>query len=71
LIVQREFSPRSFGAVLGLATAITQIAFSLIPALLGIVYDWSGSYVAVLGICTALPLVAAVLVKCVGVRRPG
>jgi MFS family permease len=71
LIVQREFSSASFGAVLGLATAVAQIAFSSMPALLGIVYDWSGSYVVVLGICTALPLVAAVQVKCVGVRRPG
>jgi predicted MFS family arabinose efflux permease len=71
LIVQREFSSASFGVVLGLATAVAQIAFSSIPALLGIVYDWSGSYVAVLGICTGLPLVAAVLVKCVGESRPG
>ncbi len=35
LIIQDEFAPMSFGVVLGLSTAIGQIAYSLIPAVLG------------------------------------
>jgi cyanate permease len=62
LIVQREFPTAAFGLVVGLSTAIGQFTFSLAPALFGFVRDGTGSYDAVLAICIALQLGAAVLV---------
>jgi len=66
VIIQHEFSPMAFGAVLGLSTAIGQIAYSLMPPVLGVVHDLSGGYGAVLGVCIGLQLTAALLVR----RRP-
>ena len=51
VIIQHEFTPMAFGAVLGLSTAIGQIAYSLIPPVLGLVHDLSGGYGVVLGVC--------------------
>jgi cyanate permease len=62
LIVQREFPGAAFGIVIGLSTAIGQFTFALAPWLLGIVRDETGGYIAVLGLCIALQLGAAVLV---------
>jgi len=62
LIVQREFPGAAFGVVIGLSTAIGQFTFALAPWLLGIVRDETGDYIAVLGLCIALQLGAAVLV---------
>jgi MFS family permease len=62
LIVQREFPGAAFGMVIGLSTAIGQFTFALAPWLLGIVRDETGGYIAVLGLCMALQLGAAVLV---------
>ena len=42
VIIQHEFTPMAFGVVLGLSTAIGQIAYSLIPPVLGAVHDLSG-----------------------------
>jgi predicted MFS family arabinose efflux permease len=67
LIVQREFPAAAFGLVVGLSTAISQLTFSLAPAVFGFVRDRTGSYDAVLAICIALQLGAAVLV----ILRPG
>ena len=67
VIIQHEFSPMAFGAVLGLSTAIGQIAYSLIPPVLGAVHDLSGGYGVVLGVCIVLQLAAALLVR----RRAG
>jgi hypothetical protein len=53
----------AFGAVLGLSTAIGQIAYSLIPPVLGAVHDLSGGYGVVLGVCIGLQLAAALLVR--------
>jgi nitrate/nitrite transporter NarK len=54
---------QAFGAVLGLSTAIGQIAYSLIPPVLGAVHDFSGGYEVVLGVCIGLQLTAALLVE--------
>ena len=62
LIVQREFPAAAFGLVVGLSTAISQLTFSLAPAVFGFVRDRTGSYDAVLAICIALQLGAAALV---------
>ena len=56
-----EFAPRSFGLVLGLSTAIGQIGYSISPALLGIVHDFSGSYRATLAVCIGLQVAASTL----------
>ena len=63
VIIQHEFTPMAFGAVLGLSTAIGQIAYSLIPPVLGAVHDLSGGYGVVLGVCIVLQLAAALLVR--------
>ena len=63
VIIQHEFTPMDFGAVLGLSTAIGQIAYSLIPPVLGAVHDLSGGYGVVLSVCIVLQLAAALLVR--------
>jgi predicted MFS family arabinose efflux permease len=66
LIVQREFAPPAFSMVLGLSTAIGQVAYSISPALLGAVRDLSGSYRPTLAVCIGLQAMAALLI----LRRP-
>jgi predicted MFS family arabinose efflux permease len=62
LLIQREFSPGSFGLVIGLSTAVGQFALALAPGLFGVLHDATGGYAAVLLVCIALQVVAAVLV---------
>jgi len=62
LIVQREFPGSAFGLVIGLSAAAGQFTFSLMPALLGMIRDLTGSYFAVLAVCIVLQTVAAVIV---------
>ena len=62
LIVQREFDSRSFGVLVSLITAITQITFAFGPGVVGAVRDFSGSYTLPFYGCIALQLIAAVLV---------
>jgi predicted MFS family arabinose efflux permease len=66
LITQREFSASSFGLIVGLSTAIGQVAYSFSPSLFGVVHDLAGGYAPVLMLCTVFDTVAAVLVL-----RPG
>jgi predicted MFS family arabinose efflux permease len=66
LIVQQEFPGHMFSKVIGLSTAIGQFAFSLSPALLGLIHDGAESYTPVLAVCVGLQLAAALLVA----RRP-
>jgi MFS family permease len=66
LIIQREFAASSFALALGLSTAIGQIAYSLGPALLGLLHDLSGGYHLTLVACIALQTIASLLV----LRRP-
>lgn len=63
LIIHREFEASAFTVVLGLSTAISGIACSFGPALVGLVRGLSGGYGAALTVCIALQLAAAVIVQ--------
>ncbi|HEY3845787.1 MAG TPA: MFS transporter [Acetobacteraceae bacterium] len=69
LLIQREFSPGSFGLVIGLSTAVGQFALALAPGLFGVLHDATGGYAAVLAVCIALQVGAAVLVVVSGAGR--
>jgi MFS family permease len=69
LIVQREFDPRSFGVLVSLLTAITQITYAFGPGVIGALRDLSGSYTLPFYGCIVLELIAAMLVMFRG--RPG
>ncbi len=62
LIVQREFDPRSFGVLVSLLTAITQITYAFGPGVIGALRDLSGSYTLPFYGCIVLELIAAILV---------
>ena len=62
LIVQREFDPRSFGVLVSLLTAITQITYAFGPGVIGALRDLSGNYTLPFYGCIVLELVAAILV---------
>ena len=62
LIIHREFSAASFVVVMGLANAISGTVAALGPGLVGLVRAWSGNYDAVLALCIALELIAALIV---------
>ena len=62
LILQREFNPRSFGVLVTLLTAITQIAYSFGPGIVGWLREFSGGYATPFYFCIALQLLAALLV---------
>jgi MFS family permease len=69
LLIQREFPAARFGAVVGLSTAVGQVAYAFAPALAGLVHDLAGGYAPVLALCAGLQLVAACLVLS-RTRRP-
>lgn len=62
LIIQREFDPRSFGVLISLATAITQVTYAFGPGIIGLLRDASGSYTLPFYGCIGLELMAAVLI---------
>ena len=62
LVVQREFSKRAFGAVLGLSNAISQIAYSLTLVAIGAIRDVTGSYQAPFAMCIGMAVLAALLI---------
>jgi cyanate permease len=62
LLIQREFTARSFGLVIGLSTAVGQFTLALAPGLFGVLHDATGGYAAVLAVCIALQAAAAVQV---------
>jgi predicted MFS family arabinose efflux permease len=62
LIVQREFDPRSFGVLVSLVTAISQITFAFGPGVIGLLRDLSGSYSLPFYGCIGLELIAAALI---------
>ena len=62
LIVQREFSPTSFGVLISLQTAIAQVTYAFGPGVVGVLRDLSGSYALPFYGCIALELIAAVLI---------
>jgi predicted MFS family arabinose efflux permease len=68
LIVQREFDPRSFGVLVSLITAITQITYAFGPGIIGLLRDASGSYSLPFYGCIGLELIAAALIMVRGRR---
>jgi predicted MFS family arabinose efflux permease len=71
VIIQHEFASMAFGTVLGLSTAIGQIAYSLIPPVLGAIHDLTGGYGGVLGVCIGLQLAGALMVMPARQGNPG
>jgi predicted MFS family arabinose efflux permease len=69
LIVQREFAPGSFGVLISLITAITQITYAFGPGVIGLLRDTSGSYALPFYGCIGLELAAAALIMVRG--KPG
>jgi predicted MFS family arabinose efflux permease len=69
LIVQREFEPRSFGVLISLITAITQITYAFGPGVIGLLRDASGSYALPFYGCIGLELTAAALIMVRGRRK--
>jgi MFS family permease len=69
LIVQREFDPKSFGVLISLVTAITQITYAFGPGVVGALRDLSGSYALPFYGCIALELIAAALIMVRGQAR--
>ena len=62
ILIQREFPPHRFGPVVGLSTAVGQVAYAFAPALAGLIHDAAGGYTQVLALCAALQILAACLV---------
>ncbi|UZE49752.1 MFS transporter [Rhodopseudomonas sp. P2A-2r] len=62
LIVQREFDMRSFGVLVSLVTAVTQITYAFAPGIIGYLRDASGSYALPFYGCMSLQLIAAALI---------
>jgi predicted MFS family arabinose efflux permease len=62
LIVQRDFDAPSFGVLISLITAITQVTYAFGPGIIGVLRDVSGSYTVPFAMCIALQLTAAVLI---------
>jgi predicted MFS family arabinose efflux permease len=62
LIVQREFDARSFGVLISLVTAITQVTYAFGPGVVGALRDLSGTYALPFYGCIALELAAAGLI---------
>jgi MFS family permease len=62
LIVQREFDSRSFGVLISLLTAVTQVTYAFGPGVIGALRDLSGSYTLPFYGCIVLELTAAVLI---------
>jgi len=69
MIVQREFTPDRFPAIVALSTAVMQTLYAFGPGLLGVLRDTSGGYGVPLAACMGLNLAASVLVLTRG-RRP-
>ncbi len=62
LIVQREFPPLSFGVLVSLLTATTQVTYAFGPGVVGLLRDATGSYTVPFAMCIALQVAAAVMV---------
>ncbi|HVX75280.1 MAG TPA: MFS transporter [Bradyrhizobium sp.] len=62
LIVQREFDSRSFGVLISLVTAITQVTYAFGPGIIGLLRDLSGSYALPFYGCIVLQLIASLLI---------
>lgn len=61
LIFRSEFARASYGRVLGSSSAVGQVAYALIPVVLGAVRDLAGDLRAVIAVCIGLQLLAAIV----------
>jgi predicted MFS family arabinose efflux permease len=68
LIIQREFAPRSFGVLVSLLTAVTQVTYAFGPGVIGFLRDAFGSYAVPFYMCIGLELGAAMLIMVRGRR---
>ena len=68
LIIQREFAPRSFGVLVSLLTAVTQVTYAFGPGVIGFLRDAFGGYAVPFSVCIGLELGAAVLIMVRGRR---
>ncbi|HVV40623.1 MAG TPA: MFS transporter [Nitrobacter sp.] len=71
LIIQREFAPTSFGVLVSLLTAVTQVTYAFGPGIIGFLRDASGGYGMPFSACIVLELGAAVLIMMRGRRYYG
>jgi len=62
LIVQRDFPAESFGVLISLNTAVTQVTYAFGPGVIGVLRDLTGSYTVPFIMCIALELIAAALI---------
>lgn len=62
LIVQRDFPAESFGVLISLNTAVTQVTYAFGPGVIGVLRDLTGSYTVPFIMCIALELSAAALI---------
>lgn len=62
LIVQRDFPAESFGVLISLNTAVTQVTYAFGPGVIGVLRDLTGGYTVPFILCIALELIAAVLI---------
>ena len=62
LIVQRDFDARSFGVLISLITAITQVTYAFGPGIIGVLRDVFGGYTVPFYLCIMLELIAAALI---------
>jgi predicted MFS family arabinose efflux permease len=62
LIVQREFDSRSFGILISLITAISQVTYAFGPGVIGALHDLSGGYTLPFSMCIVLEVIAALLI---------
>lgn len=70
LVTSDEYSPASFGLVVGLTGAIIQFSFAFGPLLLGLMRDWSENYATALVFCIGCEVVAAVMIVRGNRNRP-
>jgi MFS family permease len=62
LIVQREYPPQAFGVLVSLLTAVTQVAYSFGPGVVGLLRDASGGYTLPFVMGLGLQVIAAALI---------
>jgi MFS family permease len=68
LIIQREFAPKSFGVLVSLLTAVTQVTYAFGPGVIGFLRDAFGGYAVPFYVCIGLELGAAMLIMVRGRR---
>jgi MFS family permease len=68
LIIQREFAPKSFGVLVSLLTAVTQVTYAFGPGVIGFLRDAFGGYAIPFYVCIGLELGAAMLIMVRGRR---